>query len=61
MSADPQLQFVLGGLRPQPVEWCCSHLGWVFPPQLPQSRKSLTNMPRAGLLGDSRLYQLDRQ
>lgn len=41
------------------LEWC-QHLGWVFLPHLPQSRKSLTDMLRGCLLGDSRSSQVDK-
>lgn len=35
----------------------CPHLGWVFLPQLPQSGKSLIDMLRGCLLGESRSSQ----
>lgn len=48
MNPDAQLSCFsfLFSLSLQPIEWCCSHLGYIFPPQLTYSRISLTDRPQ---------------
>lgn len=41
-----------------PVEDCGSHVAWVFPSQLTQSRKSITDCPEEGFHGDCQSHQL---
>lgn len=48
MNTDAQLSFsFLFTLSLQPIEWCCSLLGYIFPPQLTYSRISLTDRPQS--------------
>lgn len=42
---------------PQPMRWCCSHLGWVLPCQFSTLRNVFTD-PELHLLDDSSLVKL---
>lgn len=59
MSAGAHLAVL--GPGPQPLEWICPHLGWVFPPRKLNSGTPSQASPVAYLLDVSRSCQVDRR